>query len=191
MKIILFQLLLIIVITHLVIFSSGELDLQEANVTNVIFENLNDGNYNFVVTLYHDDDNEDGYADFWQIEKLDGTVLGKRILTHAHGTIEFTREKIINIPENVTIVVVRGHDQIHNFGGQVIILDLKLNLLDYVNQGSESLDFTNYQKNSAVITDVHSTKDENTTTSDLNFLILELTMILLLIGASVFRRYKK
>jgi hypothetical protein len=60
------------------------LDLREANVVDVAFEEQG-GTYTFDVTLRHDDDGEDGYANWWQIERLDGTRLGRRELLHAHS----------------------------------------------------------------------------------------------------------
>ena len=49
------------------------LDLREANVTGVAVTNSGGQDYRFDVTLYHDDDGEDGYADWWQVETLAGT----------------------------------------------------------------------------------------------------------------------
>ena len=46
------------------------LDLQEANVVEVAFED-SDGSVRFDVALHHDDDGEDGYANWWQVERLD------------------------------------------------------------------------------------------------------------------------
>ena len=89
------------------------LDLREANVTDVEVERDGAGRYRFDVTLYHDDDGEDGYANWWQVETLAGKRLGRRELLHAHGTQEFTRSATIEIPEGIDRVVVRGHDQIH------------------------------------------------------------------------------
>ena len=117
--------------------SSGDLDLREANVTAVEFEQLDGGRYRFSVTLIHDDDGEPGYANWWQVETMDGRRLGRRELLHAHGTREFTRSEIIDIPEGTTRVVVRGHDQVHEYGGQVMIIDLESGETETVRQGSE------------------------------------------------------
>ncbi|PSP95181.1 hypothetical protein BRC91_03050, partial [Halobacteriales archaeon QS_4_62_28] len=51
-----------------------ELDLQEANVVGVEVA-AEDSQHRFDVTLYHDDDGEDGYANWWQVETLDGEQL--------------------------------------------------------------------------------------------------------------------
>lgn len=40
------------------------LDLREANVGGAEFEGTGDGSYRFDVTLHHDDEGEDGYANW-------------------------------------------------------------------------------------------------------------------------------
>ena len=113
-----------------------ELDLREANVTRVELSR-DGGRVTFDVTLFHDDDGEDGYANWWQVERLDGTRVGRRVLTHPHGTKPFTRSDTYEIPDDVTCVVVRGHDQTHGYGGQVGLVDLASGAVELVDQGSE------------------------------------------------------
>jgi hypothetical protein len=115
---------------------NGELDLREANVTGVEFERSN-GSYRFSVTLYHDDDGEDGYANWWQVETTGGDRLGRRELLHSHGTREFTRSATIEVPSGVTTVVVRGHDQTHGYGGQAALVDLESESVEFVRQGPQ------------------------------------------------------
>lgn len=122
--------------------SDTDLDLREANVLDVTFESADEGVVRFDVTLRHDDDGEDGYADWWQVETLDGVQLGRRTLLHAHGTQPFTRSSNIDIPTDVTCVVVRGHDQTHGYGGQVLLVDLETGRTRPVGQGSEPEPFT-------------------------------------------------
>jgi len=114
-----------------------ELDLREANVVAVEIESTGDGQYQFDVTLYHDDDGEDGYADWWQVETLDGEQLGRRELLHAHSTAPFTRSETIEIPDGTTCVVVRGHDQSHGYGGQAMVVAVESGVTRPVQQGSE------------------------------------------------------
>jgi hypothetical protein len=102
------------------------LDLQEANVLGVVYRPVGQGGYRFDVTLIHDDDGESpSFADRWVIEDEDGTMLGERVLLHAHGSQPFTRSATIKIPSTVRVVIIRGHDQRHGFGGQAIVLDLE------------------------------------------------------------------
>ena len=119
---------------------TSDLDLREANVVNVSFEEQN-GTYTFDVTLHHDDDGEEGYANWWQVERLDGTRLGRRELLHAHSQQPFTRSETIEIPEDVTCVVVRGHDQTHEYGGQAIVVNLGSRETRPRDQGSERQSF--------------------------------------------------
>ncbi len=105
--------------------TTRDLDLQEANVLDVRFEKLDEFNVRFDVTLLHDDDGESpSFADSWQVEDLDGIVLGERILAHGHGTAPFTRSATIQIPEGMDMVVVRGHDMEHGFGGQAALVNM-------------------------------------------------------------------
>ena len=101
------------------------LDLREANVIAVTYEVISPGEVRFDVTLLHDDDAEaPSFADRWFVEDLEGNVLGERILAHSHGTQPFTRSATIHIPTEISIVIVRGHDQLHGLGGQSMRVDL-------------------------------------------------------------------
>jgi len=119
-----------------------DLDLREANVTDVAIEKQGDGAYRFSVELFHDDDGEDGYANWWQVETLDGGQLGRRKLRHAHSTDPFTRSETIAIPEGVDCVVVRGHDQTHGYGGQVMLVGVPDSETVTAAQGSDRQSFT-------------------------------------------------
>jgi mRNA-degrading endonuclease toxin of MazEF toxin-antitoxin module len=110
----------------------------------VTFEARGDSQYNFDVTLYHDDDGEEGYANWWQVETLAGDRLGRRELLHAHGTREFTRSETIDVGQ-ARCVVVRGHDQIHEYGGQVIVVNLDTGEMETVRQGADALAFAEYE----------------------------------------------
>jgi anti-sigma28 factor (negative regulator of flagellin synthesis) len=114
----------------------GDLDLREANVVGVETEARN-GSYRFDVTLIHDDSGEDGYANWWQVETLDGEQLGRRDLLHAHGTQEFTRSETVKVPDGTTCVVVRGHDQNHGYGGEAMLVNLESGATEAVRQGGE------------------------------------------------------
>ena len=119
---------------------TDNLDLQEANVVGVEFEETG-GGYRFDVTLHHDDDGEDGYADWWQVERLDGSRLGRRDLLHAHSRQPFTRSETIEVPDDVNCVVVRGHDQIHEYGGVAMLVTLDSGAMWAVDQGPDPQSF--------------------------------------------------
>ena len=115
----------------------ADLDLREANVTAVAVDCSPDRECRFDVTLYHDDEGEDGYANWWQVETRGGDRLGRRDLRHAHGTREFTRSETVAVPEDVAEVVVRGHDQTHGYGGQAMTVNVETARATAVRQGSE------------------------------------------------------
>lgn len=98
------------------------------------------GDVRFSVTLYHDDDGEDGYTNWWQVETLDGEQLGRRKL-YAHSTAPFTRSETIPIPDGVACVVVRGHDRTHGCGGQAMLVNVDSGAKNGVDQGPERQDF--------------------------------------------------
>jgi hypothetical protein len=115
---------------------TGDLDLREANVVGVAYR-TDGGEYEFDVTLHHDDEGEDGYADWWQIERLDGTQLARRDLAHPHATQPFTRSTRVSVPEDVSCVVVRGHDRTHGYGGVAMVVNLDSGRITERRQGSE------------------------------------------------------
>jgi len=117
----------------------GELDLREANVVDVSFEG-SDGSYTFNVTIYHDDDGEDGYANWWQVESLDGERLGRRDLAHPHGTRRFTRSTTVDTGGE-RCVVVRGHDGTHGYGGHAVVVNVETGEVRGFRQGGEPSSF--------------------------------------------------
>ncbi len=115
---------------------TADLDLREANVVDVAVEREG-SSVSFDVTLHHDDDGESGYANWWQVETVDGQRLGRRELTHAHSNQPFTRSGSFDIGENVSCVVVRGHDQTHEYGGQSMVVALESATTRAVSQGND------------------------------------------------------
>jgi hypothetical protein len=115
----------------------ADLDLREANVTAVAVSAVDGGAVRFDVTLIHDDDGEDGYANWWQVETLAGERLGRRDLLHPHGTREFTRSETVTVPPAVDCVAVRGHDRTHGYGGRAMLVDPRSGATRPVDQGSD------------------------------------------------------
>jgi hypothetical protein len=120
--------------------SADDLDLREANVVGVDLASGSDGT-RFSVTLVHDDEGEDGYANWWAVETRDGEELGRRDLAHAHGTREFTRSETVSVPAEVDCVVVRGHDQTHEYGGQAAVVSTGSGATRFVRQGGDRASF--------------------------------------------------
>ena len=132
--------------------AGGGLDLHEANVVGVEVASTDDS-YRFDVTLYHDDEGEDGYANWWQVETLGGERLGRRELLHSHGTERFTRSATIETPDGTSRVVVRGHDRTHGYGGQAMLITLETGATEIVGQGPEPRSFDGNGSASATTTD--------------------------------------
>jgi hypothetical protein len=117
------------------------IDLREANVVDVAFDGAPGEEVRFDVTLFHDDDGEDGYANWWQDESLDGEQLGRRELLHAHSTDPFTRSATIATPADAGCMVVRGHDQTHGYGGRAMLVNLDTGATRGIDQGPEPATF--------------------------------------------------
>ncbi|MCY6380922.1 hypothetical protein [Hoeflea prorocentri] len=99
----------------------------EVDVVATEAERQSDGKWRFSVTLLHDDEGWDHYADRWDVVGPDGTVYGERVLAHPHENEQpFTRSLPgVSIPEGVTTVTIRGHDNVHGLGGKELVLELK------------------------------------------------------------------
>ena len=99
---------------------AGKADVLEVQVTKVGADV-----YRFSVTVRHDDEGWDHYADRWEVLDSQGESLGTRVLVHPHvGEQPFTRSMTLSIPMHVKEVVVRAHDKIHGDGGAEIVVKL-------------------------------------------------------------------
>ncbi len=83
----------------------------------------------FAVTISSPYDSSDRYADGWRILGPDGTEYGFRLLTHDHASEQpFTRTLDgVEIPDDVTTVMIEGRDQEFGFGGATFELTLPTN----------------------------------------------------------------
>ena len=101
----------------------------EADVVAAEARQTSPGIWRFSVTVRHDDTGWDHYADRWDVVGPDGEVLGERVLLHPHETEQpFTRSLDgVAIPEDVTSVTIRAHDNVHKLGGAEVTVDLKRN----------------------------------------------------------------
>lgn len=96
------------------------------------------GAWRFDVTVRHNDQGWDHYADVWEVLAFDveqgqpGEVLGTRVLTHPHDDEQpFTRSQSgILIPEGTRYVVVRARCNVHGDGGRAVLVDLAAEMGD-------------------------------------------------------------
>lgn len=81
----------------------------------------------FLVTVRHDDEGWDHYANAWEVVAPDGTVLATRVLRHPHVDEQpFTRGlRGVHIPPGVTTVRIRARDSVHGFGGREVEVHLE------------------------------------------------------------------
>ncbi len=98
----------------------------EADVVAAEAEREPGGTWRFTVTLRHDDEGWDHYADAWQVLAPDGGVLATRELLHPHVEEQpFTRSLGgVRLPEGLDRVTLRGRDSRHGTGGAEIELEL-------------------------------------------------------------------
>lgn len=102
----------------LVLTLSTRLQAGEADVVNVVVKHSFDDVYNFDVTVKHDDEGWKHYANGWEIVLPEGKILAVRVLRHPHTTEQpFTRSMPVKIPQEITEVLVRAHDSVHEYGG--------------------------------------------------------------------------
>ena len=102
-------------------------DLIYAQVRNVRVVESSPGTYTFSVTVRHEDQGWDHYADLWQvIDSETGEVLGERVLAHPHDNEQpFTRsQRGIEIPEGTQSVTVRAKCTKHGYKGKQVVVDL-------------------------------------------------------------------
>ena len=84
------------------------------------------GSYRFTVTVRHDDEGWNHYANEWQGVGIDGTVYGTRTLYHPHVDEQpFTRSLSgVRIPPGVESVIIRAGDSVHGYGGESVTVEL-------------------------------------------------------------------
>ncbi len=110
----------------LVLFLPGVVLAGEADVIEVKTVRLEDNTFRFDVTVSHGDEGWKHYADKWDIVGPDGTVIGTRTLHHPHVNEQpFTRSLSgVTIDKGIGKVMVRAHDSVHEYGGEVVTVDL-------------------------------------------------------------------
>jgi len=94
----------------------------EADVIKVDVKRTGGDTYFFKVTVRHEDEGWDHYANKWDVVAPDGTILGTRTLYHPHVDEQpFTRSlSDVKISESITEVMIRAHDSVHEYGGKTM-----------------------------------------------------------------------
>ncbi|WP_269582140.1 hypothetical protein [Roseibium sp. Sym1] len=111
-----------------VVLGNGVGSVQADTVDIVAATASHSGNsWTFSVTLKHGDTGWDHYADLWQVFSADGTMLGERVLLHPHVNEQpFTRSLSgVDIPADVSEVIIRARDSVHGVSAQEYRLKLQ------------------------------------------------------------------
>ena len=100
---------------------------NEADVLNATSSCDANMNCSFNVTIKHNDTGWKHYVNKYEILSPTGAILGTRVLFHPHVNEQpFTRSiSNVKIPNEVTSIVVRAYDSVHEFGGKEFVLKLK------------------------------------------------------------------
>jgi hypothetical protein len=100
--------------------------LDFAQVTDVLATQKSDGSWCFGTSVRHNDQGWDHYADGWQVTDLDGNEMAFRLLGHPHDNEQpFTRSQCnINIPSEISQVIVRAKCNKHGYGGKPFVVNL-------------------------------------------------------------------
>jgi len=80
----------------------------------------------FSVTLMHDDEGWDHYANQWDVVTLDGSLLKSRVLYHPHENEQpFTRSLSgVVIPAGTKAVKIRAKDSRHGYSAEEYTVQL-------------------------------------------------------------------
>ncbi|WP_246539984.1 hypothetical protein [sulfur-oxidizing endosymbiont of Gigantopelta aegis] len=98
---------------------------NSVEVVNVDIQAQGNHQYQFAVTLRHEDGGWDHYANRWEILDTEGNIMATRTLYHPHVNEQpFTRSLTATLPESVKTVIIRAHDSVHQYGDK----DMKVSL---------------------------------------------------------------
>ncbi len=100
---------------------------NEVEVVDVQATQASDKTWSFRVTLKHQDEGWDHYANEWQVIAPDNKILATRILYHPHVNEQpFTRgTRGVKIPENIETVRIIAKDTVHGLSINALKLNLK------------------------------------------------------------------
>ena len=111
-----------LILTTLIVSTgyAGEADVVGGSITA-----LGDGRYRIDATVAHADTGWDHYADRWDVLTTEGEVLGVRELAHPHENEQpFTRSLTLEIPPEVSTVILQANDSVHGLGGKTFELQV-------------------------------------------------------------------
>lgn len=98
-----------------------------ADVINAEILRNDDGSFTFNVTVQHEDEGWKHYADHWLILDKNEQIIAARKLMHPHVKEQpFTRSlSYIQIPDDVTEVIIRAHCSVDEYTGKDLTLKIR------------------------------------------------------------------
>jgi hypothetical protein len=98
---------------------SAQLSAGEADILDVAMDCNDENVCTLSVTVAHEDEGWDHYADRWEVLNPSGGEIAARELAHPHVDEQpFIRSLGgVQIPGGVDTIVVRAHDSVHGYGG--------------------------------------------------------------------------
>ncbi len=114
-------------IVILLLISSNFAIANEVEVVDVKASQASDQTWSFRVTLRHEDEGWDHYANEWQVIAPDNKILATRTLYHPHVNEQpFTRgTQGVKIPVNIKTIRVIAKDTVHGLSTNAVELNLK------------------------------------------------------------------
>ena len=95
---------------------AGEADVIRADAVRT-----GPGVFRFSVSVIHQDEGWDHYADRWEVLDPNGRILATRTLHHPHVDEQpFTRSLgDVKVPAGIRQVSIRAHCSLHAYGGKI------------------------------------------------------------------------
>ena len=107
------------------LFIASQAQAGDVEIVKVSMRASANGQWQANVTLNHADTGWEHYADAWRIVTEEGKLLGTRVLYHPHVNEQpFTRSLSLNIPADISVVLVEAHDKVHGWAKQRVRIDL-------------------------------------------------------------------
>ena len=98
----------------------------EADVVGVTVDCESARVCSFAVTVSHEDEGWEHYADRWEILNENGGEIAVRVLAHPHVDEQpFTRSlNGVKISDEITSLQIRAHDSVHGYSGKTAVVKL-------------------------------------------------------------------
>ncbi|SIS90079.1 hypothetical protein [Neptunomonas antarctica] len=98
----------------------------DVSILRADFQSAGSESWAVNVTLQHNDEGWDHYADNWRVVDAQGNILGDRVLFHPHVNEQpFTRGiNRVQIPAGLTNVYIEAHDKVHGWSEMRLQVDL-------------------------------------------------------------------